>query len=136
MYQMTLFTDPAVTLTFGKDSPTIADPEPKTITTITEVICKVNATAGKPRFLLEYSGNNVRKTEILHEKSEISPRGPYFYGKHVAVMRLPSNGHLLCRVTDSLGSYVSIKPIEAIGMGIYKEIRMIFKVKIYKNYNR
>ena len=83
---------------------------------LTDVICAVTRSAGKPQMSLSYEGTGSKQVEIIKEYDiELENYVEYFRGVRKVIMRLPSAGLLKCHVTDNRGVYTVMKNFTATG---------------------
>ena len=75
------------------------------------VTCDVDAADGVPALSLSYIGNKGTEVRRLSAETLFKYHGSHIYGKHREEMRLPTNGYITCRVTDTRGTYKVHSPI-------------------------
>ena len=80
---------------------------------VANVTCDIDASAGRPHTTLRYIGQGS-SIQILSEDDHVEDMGHYFVGTYHARLRVPTVGHILCEVTDDLGTYRATESIESV----------------------
>ena len=108
-----LVSDPAISVIFDREPVVQDESQPGALT---DVICTVTHSAGKPQMSLSYEGNGSRKVETIKQyDTELQNFVDYYRGVRKVIMRLPGTGLLKCHVTDTRGAYTFRKTLQATG---------------------
>ena len=82
-------------------------------TSVANITCRIDESAGHPHINIRYIGKG-RPIQILSEEVQVEDMGHYLAATYHARLRLPTIGHILCEVTDDLGTYRATDSIESV----------------------
>ena len=94
--------DPKVTIELERRH---AEVNPINHTKVDNVTCAIDGSYGTPHIYISYRGTGLSTVKRMGSDLLKANNSNWFQATYRELFRLPSSGHMLCRVYDSLGNY-------------------------------